>query len=165
MSRRNPGARSLCRGVKRSARTSPRPVDGGESKRSHRTEAEEIRGIDRAEPPVANDGSIEISAPTPRLRTMATHEQDYWDSVVTDVRSLLFADAAFDVVSLGATLGPRSLERVVRAAGLDVVETTAVMHGPRAIALAHRPRRRGLRRRTERVWRQAALPLIEGRSP
>jgi hypothetical protein len=96
---------------------------------------------------------------------MATHEQDYWDSVVTDVRSLLFADAAFDVVSLGATLGPRSLERVVRAAGLDVVETTAVMHGPRAIALAHRPRRRGLRRRTERVWRQAALPLIEGRSP
>ena len=37
---------------------------------------------------------------------------------------------------VGATLGPRLLERAVQAAGLDVVETTAVMHCPRAIAVA-----------------------------
>jgi len=37
---------------------------------------------------------------------------------------------------VGATLGPRSLERAVQAADLDVVETTAVMHCPRAIAVA-----------------------------
>ena len=118
----------------------------------------------RRAPHVPIDGSIAISAPTLRLRTMATHEQDYWDSVVTDVRSLLCAEPSFDVVFSGATLGPRSLERAVRAAGLDRVETTAVMHDPRAIAVAHRPLRRGSRRRTEGVWRQAALPLIQGHS-
>jgi len=37
---------------------------------------------------------------------------------------------------VGATLGPRSLERAVQAAGFDVVEMTAVMHCPRAIAVA-----------------------------
>lgn len=37
---------------------------------------------------------------------------------------------------VGATLGPRALERAALAAGLDVVETTAVMHCPRAIAVA-----------------------------
>ena len=94
---------------------------------------------------------------------MATHEQDYWDSVVVDLRSLLCAEASFDVVFSRATLGPRSLERAVRAAGLDVVETTAVMHYPRAIAVAHRPLRRGSRRRAE-GGRQAALPLIQGHS-
>ena len=37
---------------------------------------------------------------------------------------------------VGATLGPRAIERAARDAGLDVVETTAVMHCPRAIAVA-----------------------------
>ena len=37
---------------------------------------------------------------------------------------------------VGATLGPRALERSVQTAGFDVVETTAVMHCPRVIAVA-----------------------------
>lgn len=37
---------------------------------------------------------------------------------------------------VGATLGPRALERAVQAVGLNVVATTAVMHCPRAVAVA-----------------------------
>jgi len=37
---------------------------------------------------------------------------------------------------VGVTLGPRALRKTVQAAGLDVVETAAVMHCPRVLAVA-----------------------------
>lgn len=54
---------------------------------------------------------------------------------------------------VGATLGPGSLERAVQAAGFDDVETTAVMHCPRAIVVAVA----GLMERLSRSWREAFL--------
>ena len=54
---------------------------------------------------------------------------------------------------VGATLGPRSLERAVQAAGLDVVETTAVIHCPRAIAVAVA----GPLERLSRSWQEMFL--------
>ena len=58
---------------------------------------------------------------------------------------------------VGATLGPRSLERAVRAAGFDVVETTAVMHCPRAIAVALA----GTLDRLSRSWQEAFLRHLQ----
>jgi SAM-dependent methyltransferase len=54
---------------------------------------------------------------------------------------------------VGATLGRRSLEREVHAAGFDVVETTAVMHCPRVIAVALA----GTLDRLSRSWQEAFL--------
>jgi hypothetical protein len=54
---------------------------------------------------------------------------------------------------VGATLRPRSLEGAVQAAGFDVVETTAVMHCPRVIAVVvARPLER-----LRRSWQEAFL--------
>jgi len=36
---------------------------------------------------------------------------------------------------IGATLGPRGLARMVRAAGFDIVEMDALLHCPRALAV------------------------------
>ncbi len=58
---------------------------------------------------------------------------------------------------VGATLPPRSLKRAVQAAGLDVVETTAVMHCPRAIAVALA----GLMKRLSRSWQEAFLRNLQ----
>ena len=58
---------------------------------------------------------------------------------------------------VGATLGPRSLQRAVQAAGLDVVETTAVMHCPRAIAVALA----GLMEGLSRSWQESFLRHIQ----
>jgi SAM-dependent methyltransferase len=58
---------------------------------------------------------------------------------------------------VGATLGPRSLERAVQAAGLDVVETTAVMHCPRVIAVAMS----GPAGRMRRSWREAFMRHLQ----
>ena len=58
---------------------------------------------------------------------------------------------------VGATLGPRSLERAVKAAGLHVVETTAVMHCPRAIAVALA----GLMERLSRSWQESFLRHLQ----
>jgi len=58
---------------------------------------------------------------------------------------------------VGATLGPRSLGRAVRAAGFDVVETTAVMHCPRAIAVAMA----GTLDRLSRSWQGAFLRHLQ----
>jgi SAM-dependent methyltransferase len=58
---------------------------------------------------------------------------------------------------VGATLGPRSLERAVRAAGFDVVETTAVMHCPRVIAVAMS----GPAGRMRRSWREAFIRHLQ----
>ncbi len=46
---------------------------------------------------------------------------------------------------VGATCGPRRLRRMVRDAGFDVLETTALLHCPRvfAVAAARRRQRRG----------------------
>ena len=46
---------------------------------------------------------------------------------------------------VGATCGPRRLRRMVREAGFDVLETTALLHCPRvlAVAAARRRQRRG----------------------
>ena len=59
--------------------------------------------------------------------------------------------------AVGATLGPRSLERAVQAAGLDVVETTAVLHCPRAIAVALA----GTPERLSRSWQEAFLRHLQ----
>jgi SAM-dependent methyltransferase len=58
---------------------------------------------------------------------------------------------------VGATLGPRSLERAVQAAGFDVIETTAVMHCPRAIAVAMA----GTLERLSRSWQEAFLRHLQ----
>lgn len=58
---------------------------------------------------------------------------------------------------VGVTLGPRSLERAVQAAGLDVVETTAVMHCPRAIAVAVA----GPMERASRFWQESFLRHLQ----
>jgi SAM-dependent methyltransferase len=58
---------------------------------------------------------------------------------------------------VGATLGPRSLERAVQAAGFDVVEMTAVMHCPRAIAVALA----GTLERLSRSWQEAFLRHLQ----
>jgi SAM-dependent methyltransferase len=58
---------------------------------------------------------------------------------------------------VGATLGPRALERAVQAAGLDVVETTAVMHCPRAIAVAVA----GPMERLSRAWQESFLRHLQ----
>ena len=58
---------------------------------------------------------------------------------------------------VGATLGPRSLERAVQAAGFDVVETTAVMHCPRAIAVALA----GTMERLSRSWQEMFLRQLQ----
>ena len=58
---------------------------------------------------------------------------------------------------VGATLGPRSLERAVQAAGLEVVETTTVLHCPRAIAVALA----GLMERLSRSWRESFLRYLQ----
>jgi SAM-dependent methyltransferase len=54
---------------------------------------------------------------------------------------------------VGATLGPRSLERAVQSAGFTVIQTTAVMHCPRAIAVALA----GTLERLSRSWQEAFL--------
>jgi SAM-dependent methyltransferase len=54
---------------------------------------------------------------------------------------------------VGATLGPRSLERAVQTAGFAVIETTAVMHCPRVIAVALA----GMLERLRRSWQEAFL--------
>lgn len=58
---------------------------------------------------------------------------------------------------VGATLGPRSLERAVQAAGLDVVEATAVLHCPRAIAVALA----GPMERLSRSWQETFLRHLQ----
>jgi len=58
---------------------------------------------------------------------------------------------------VGATLGPRSLKRAVRAAGFDVVETTAIMHCPRAIAVALA----GPLERLSRSWQESFLRHLQ----
>jgi SAM-dependent methyltransferase len=58
---------------------------------------------------------------------------------------------------VGATLRPRALERAVQAAGLDVVETTAVMHCPRAIAVAVA----GPMERLSRSWQESFLRQLD----
>ena len=58
---------------------------------------------------------------------------------------------------VGATLGPRSLERAVRAAGFDVVEMTAVLHCTRAIAVALA----GLMERLSRSWQESFLRHLQ----
>jgi hypothetical protein len=58
---------------------------------------------------------------------------------------------------VGATLGPRALERVLQAAGLDVVETTAVLHCPRAIAVALA----GPMERLSRSWQETFLRHLQ----
>jgi SAM-dependent methyltransferase len=58
---------------------------------------------------------------------------------------------------VGATLGPRTLERVLQAAGLDVVETTAVLHCPRAIAVALA----GPTERLSRSWQETFLRHLQ----
>ena len=54
---------------------------------------------------------------------------------------------------VGLTLGPRALRKAVRAAGFEVVETTAVMHCPRVIAVALA----GPVGRLSRAWQQAFM--------
>ena len=58
---------------------------------------------------------------------------------------------------VGATLRPRALERAVQAAGFDVVATTAVMHCPRAIAVAVA----GPVERLSRSWQEAFLRHLQ----
>ena len=58
---------------------------------------------------------------------------------------------------VGATLGPRSLERAVQAAGFTVIETTAVMHCPRAIAVAVA----GPMERLSRSWQESFLRHLQ----
>ena len=58
---------------------------------------------------------------------------------------------------VGATLGPRALERAVHAAGFTVIETTAVMHCPRAIAVAVA----GPMERASRSWRESFLHNLQ----
>jgi SAM-dependent methyltransferase len=58
---------------------------------------------------------------------------------------------------VGATLGRRSLERAVHTAGFRVVETTAVMHCPRAIAVALA----GTLERLSRSWQKVFLRHLE----
>jgi SAM-dependent methyltransferase len=58
---------------------------------------------------------------------------------------------------VGATLGPRSLKRAVQAAGLDVVEATAVMHCPRVIAVALA----GLMERLSQSWQESFLRHLQ----
>ena len=58
---------------------------------------------------------------------------------------------------VGATLGPRSLERAVQAAGFTVLETTAVMHCPRAIAVAVA----GPMERLSRSWQESFLRHLQ----
>jgi SAM-dependent methyltransferase len=58
---------------------------------------------------------------------------------------------------VGATLGPRALERAVQAVGLDVVATTAVMHCPRAVAVALA----GLMERLSRSWQESFLRHLQ----
>jgi len=52
---------------------------------------------------------------------------------------------------VGATLGPRAVQKAVRAAGFTVIEKTAVMHCPRAIAVAVA----GPMGRLSRSWQEA----------
>ena len=54
---------------------------------------------------------------------------------------------------VGATLGSRALSAAVTAAGLEVVETTAVMHCPRVIAVAMA----GLLQHAGRWWQEAFM--------
>lgn len=58
---------------------------------------------------------------------------------------------------VGLTLGPRALERAVQAAGLNVVETTAVMHCPRVVAVALA----GTLDRLSRSWQEAFLRHLQ----
>jgi len=58
---------------------------------------------------------------------------------------------------VGATLGPRALERAVHAAGFTVIETTAVMHCPRAIAVAVA----GPMERLSRSWQESFLRHLQ----
>jgi SAM-dependent methyltransferase len=54
---------------------------------------------------------------------------------------------------VGATLGHRSLERAVRAAGFEVVESTAILHCPRVLAVAVA----GAMERMGRSWQEAFI--------
>ncbi|HKW80186.1 MAG TPA: methyltransferase domain-containing protein, partial [Casimicrobiaceae bacterium] len=58
---------------------------------------------------------------------------------------------------IGATGGPRRLSRMVRAAGFEVQDTVALLHCPRApaIALARRRQRRGSAAASERFLERA----------
>jgi len=58
---------------------------------------------------------------------------------------------------VGATLGPRALPATARAAGFEVVETTAVMHCPRVIAVAMA----GPVGRLRRAWQELFLRQCE----
>ena len=58
---------------------------------------------------------------------------------------------------VGATLGPRALKRAVHAAGFTVIETTAVMHCPRAIAVAVA----GPMERLSRSWQESFLRHLQ----
>jgi SAM-dependent methyltransferase len=58
---------------------------------------------------------------------------------------------------VGVTLGPRALASAVRASGLEVVEMTAVMHCPRAVAVALAwPLGRAAPR-----WREAFMSMLQ----
>lgn len=58
---------------------------------------------------------------------------------------------------VGATLGPRAVEKAVRGAGLDPIETTAVMHCPRVLAVAVA----GVMRCARRSWQRAFMRHLD----
>jgi hypothetical protein len=58
---------------------------------------------------------------------------------------------------VGFTLGQQSLERAVQAAGFTVIEKTAVMHCPRAIAVAVA----GPMERLSRSWQELFLRHLQ----
>ena len=58
---------------------------------------------------------------------------------------------------VGATLGPRGVEKAVRAAGLDPIETTAVLHCPRVLAVAVA----GVMQHVRRSWQRAFMRHLD----
>ena len=58
---------------------------------------------------------------------------------------------------VGKTLGPRPLEQAVQAAGFHVIETTAVLHCPRVVAVAIA----GTVERMRPAWRESFLRHVQ----
>lgn len=58
---------------------------------------------------------------------------------------------------VGATLGPRAVQKAVTAAGFTVIETTAITHCPRAVAVAMA----GLMERLSRSWQESFLRHLQ----